>query len=141
MLANKEAMKKPGDSDTPVQVAYKQVEDGLKYAKLAGAVTQDKEKITIGYNLFYKTGELSAVCSDWRKKSESSKTWHSFKTHFTAEHQDYKDETKQVGTTMFKAQQTMQDSYNLVLNQVKDEAEKDEETIKELKYQNTELLC
>ena len=41
---------------------------------------------------------------------------------------------------MFKAQQVLQDSYTKVLNQVKDEAGKDEETIKELKYQNAELL-
>lgn len=134
-------MGKPWDLDTPVQVLFKQVEDGVKYARLAGVVIQDKEKIATGYNLIHKTGELSAACRDWRKKSESAKTWSTFKSHFTAEYQDYKDETKEVGTTMFKAQQVMQDSYNQVLNQVKEEAEKDEETIKELQYQNAELLC
>ena len=74
LLANKEAMGKPWDPDTPVQVLFKQVEDGVKYARLAGVVIQDKEKIATGYNLIHKTGELSAACRNWRKKSESAKT-------------------------------------------------------------------
>lgn len=69
LLANKEAMNKSWDPDTPVQVAYKQVEDGVKYAKLAGVVTQDKEKIAVGYNLIHKIGELSEACRDWHEKS------------------------------------------------------------------------
>ena len=42
---------------------------------------------------------------------------------------------------MHKAHQVIQDSYHQVLNQVKEEADKDEEVIRDLKLQNNELLC
>ena len=141
LLANKEAMNKSWDPDTPIQLVCKQIEDGVKFAKLAGVTTQDKEKVAIGYNLVHKTGEMSAACRDWRKKREDTKSWSTFKTHFTMEYQDYKDENKEVGSSICKAHQVIQDSYNQVLNQVKVEADKDEMTIQELKLNNAELLC
>ena len=74
LLVNKEAMNKTWDPDTPVQIVYKQDEEGVKFAKLADAIIQEKEKIAIGYNLIHQTGELGAACRDWRKKTESHKT-------------------------------------------------------------------
>ena len=122
-------------------IVYKQVEEGTKFAKLADVIIQDKEKIAIGYNLIHQTRKLGAACRDWCKKAETHKTWHSFKEHFTTEYQDYKDENKFTGTSMHKAHQVIQDSYHQVLNQVKEEADKDEEVIRDLKLQNNELLC
>ena len=53
LLANKEAMNKAWDPDAPVQIVYKQVEEGTKFAKLADVIIQDKEKIAIDYNLIH----------------------------------------------------------------------------------------
>ena len=100
LLANKKAMNKSWDPDTLIQPVCKQIEDRVKFAKLAGTTMQDKEKVAIGYNLVHKTGEMSAACRDWRKKSEDLKSWGTFKTHFTMEYQDYKDENKEVGSSM-----------------------------------------
>ena len=83
---------------------------------------------------------MSAACRVRRKKSEDLKSWGTFKTHFAMEYQDCKDENKEVGSSMCKAHQVIQDSCNQVLNQVKAEAGKDEKTIQELKLHNAELL-
>ena len=42
LLSNKEAMSKQWDPDTPTQTICKQVEDGVKFTKLVGMITQDK---------------------------------------------------------------------------------------------------
>ena len=48
--------KKPwANSGTPIH-RYKQVEDEVKFAKLAGLTTQDKEKIAISHKLIHQTG-------------------------------------------------------------------------------------
>ena len=49
LLSNRETMSKHWNPNTPIQNIYKQVQDGLKFAKFAGLATQDKEKISIEY--------------------------------------------------------------------------------------------
>ena len=132
LLSNKESIGKYWDLNTPIQIIYKQIEDGVKFAALAGLTTHGKEKIAIACQLIHQTGELLGVCRDWRKLPENEKYWTTFKTHFTAEYQDYKDDTKQVSTSSYKANQLLQDTTSQVLNQIKIEATKDEETIKDL---------
>ena len=75
---------------------FKQIEDGTKYAALANVTIPDKEKIAIAYNLIHKTGELSTACKDWRCKPEDEKMWEAFKTHFTEEYLDYKEENSTI---------------------------------------------
>ena len=141
LLANKDSMGKHWDPDTPIQTIYKQIEDGVKFASLAGLTTHGKEKIAIAYKLIHQTGELLAACRDWRKFPDNQKSWSSFKSHFTVEYQDYKDDTKQVNTSSYKANQLLQDTTSQVLNQIKSEAEKDDETIKDLRAHNNYLMC
>ena len=141
LLANKETMGKHWDSDTPIQTIYKQIEDGVKFASLAGLTIHGKEKIAIAYKLIHQTGELLAACRDWRKYPDNQKSWASFKAHFTTEYQDYKDDTKQVNTSSYKANQLLQNTTSQVLNQIKSEADKDDETIKDLRAHNTYLMC
>ena len=64
LLASKETMSKQWDPDTPIQTIYKQIEDGVKFAKLAEVTTQHKDKISIAYQLIHQTGKLIAACRD-----------------------------------------------------------------------------
>ena len=47
-----------------MQVICKQVEDEVKFAKLKGLTTQDKEKIVIACQLIHKIDELLAAYQD-----------------------------------------------------------------------------
>ena len=85
LLANKTNMSKPWDPDTPIQIIYKQIDEGTKFASLVSVHIPDKEKTAIGYQLVHNTGELTAACRDWRKTSDNLKSWTTFKEHFTAE--------------------------------------------------------
>ena len=64
-----------------------------------------------------------------------------FKTHFIAECQDYKDDTKQVSTSSYKVNQLLQDTTSQVLNQIKSESLQDDETLKDLRSQKNLLTC
>ena len=141
LLANKTNMSKPWDPDTPIQIIYKQIDEGTKFASLVSVHIPDKEKTAIGYQLVHNTGELTAACRDWRKTSDNLKSWTTFKEHFTAEYQDYKDDNKQTGTAAYKANQMVVDEYQQVLTQVQEEATRDESVIQDLKCQNENLLC
>ena len=61
LLANKEAMGKHWDPDNPIHTIYKQIEDKVKYASLAGLIIHGKEKKAIAYKLIHHTGELLVV--------------------------------------------------------------------------------
>lgn len=96
ILNNKEDMKQEWDPNTLNKTLHKQIEDSAEYAAQAGLDIPDKEKIAIACNLIYKIGELNAVHKDWRRKPESNKTQESFKTHFTEEHLDCKEDNNTI---------------------------------------------
>jgi len=79
ILTNMDEMKQAWEPDTPIEMLYKQIEDGAEYASLAGLTIPDKEKIAIEYNLIYQTGELPIACKDWRRMPNATKTWNNFK--------------------------------------------------------------
>ena len=64
LISNKEAMRKKWDPRPRCKPIYEKVEDGVKFYKLAGMTTQDKEKIAISCQLIRQTGELLAVFRD-----------------------------------------------------------------------------
>ena len=72
----------------------------------------DKEKTAIGYQLVHKTGELTAAYRDWRKTPDTLKSWTTFKEHFTAEYQDYKDDNNQTGSAAYKDNQLVLDEHH-----------------------------
>ena len=82
-----------------------------------------------------------AACRDWRKLPEDQNAWEDFKTHFKADYQHYKDDAKQVNTSSHKANQLLQDTTTQVLNQIKGEAFKEEENIKDMHLEKNYLMC
>jgi len=140
ILDNMESMKAQWDPDTPIEMLYKQIEDGTEYASLAGITIPNKEKVAIAYKLIYQIGELPLACKDWRNKLDSDKTWDNFKTHFISEYQDYKEETNQTTSSTFKANQLLHANTQHMLNQLQHHAQRDENIIDSLREENKALL-
>ena len=123
-----------------MQNVFKQIEDGARFAALGEIVLLEKKKNTIGHKLMHQTGELPVACRDRRKTSSADETWTNFKSHFTEEHQDYKDDSKTKTSGQFKANQVLQDTTNHALNQLMEATRRDEEHINSLREQNSYLM-
>ena len=126
-----------------MQTLCLQIETGEKYSKLTGTSIPDKDKIAIGHKLVHRTDLFHQACRHLRENpNNASKKWALLKEHFTKEHQDFKDDTKQsVTTSSFKANQMLQNITTQVLNQINVDALKDETKIDNLRATKTQLLC
>ena len=102
LLQNEQNMKKRWEPDQPIENLYEQIEEGAKFARMGGASISDKQKVAIAYQMIHQTEELNVSCRDWRKRPTEDKTWTHFKTFFTQEYKDYKQDVSETMASIYK---------------------------------------
>ena len=85
---NETKMKSPYDPAQPIEVLYDQIESAVEYADSAGAPFTDTQIVTTAYLLIFRTGLYKDACKEWNRRALAEKTWHNFKTDFTAAHRE-----------------------------------------------------
>ncbi len=72
----------PFNPTLPVDIVYNKIEDLLEFGGLAGNPYSNAQVISLGYNLFKKSGVFNEYIRSWNRHPAVEKTWPVFKTHF-----------------------------------------------------------
>lgn len=82
------AMRAPWAPPTPIEVLFKQLEEGKRMAALALEPVADSQLVRLGQTLILKTGLFPDGCREWRLKADADQTWAEFKLHFARHDRD-----------------------------------------------------
>lgn len=88
--ANEKRMSADWSPETPIAKLFKQIDDGIAYAKAGNDVMSDERIVRIALKIVTATGRLTMPIRDWRKKAAADKTWVNFKTHFSDAYKELK---------------------------------------------------
>lgn len=89
-------MKRAYNISTPIQVMFKQIDDGQRFATMCNQPYSVAQLVTMGENLILNTGALPDAYRRWSSMNHLQKTWHNFKQHFEfahAEHMELQEAT------------------------------------------------
>jgi hypothetical protein len=90
-------MNLPWAPPTPIEVLFKQLTEGQRFALAAAEPIADTLLVRMGYQLVLKTGMFADGCRDWRLRPEADQTWANFQTHFARQDRDRLETTTTAG--------------------------------------------
>jgi hypothetical protein len=91
--ANMVRMNTPWSPPTPIEVLFKQLEEGQRFATLVAEPIADSQLARMGLHLVTKTGMFPDGCREWRLKAAAVQTWGDFKTHFARQDRGHVETT------------------------------------------------
>jgi hypothetical protein len=81
---NQVRMTKPWMPPVPIEVLFKQLEEGQRFAAAAAGPIVDSALARMGYQLILKTGLFPNGCREWRLFPDADQTFDQLKRHFVA---------------------------------------------------------
>jgi hypothetical protein len=81
-------MNKPWMPPVPIEVLFKQLEEGQRFAAAAAEPVVDSALARMGYQLILKTGLFPDGCREWRLLPEANQTFAQLKIHFARQDRD-----------------------------------------------------
>ena len=91
---NDTKMKTPFDVSLPIETLYDQIEDAVELADAGQTPYSAPQVVAIAYSLAFATGQLTEACRDWKRTTNTHKTWANFKTDFGLAFQELRDLSK-----------------------------------------------
>ena len=85
---NQARMNQPWAPPTPIELLFKQMEDGQRFAAAAAEPIADSTLCRLAYQLVLKTGLFPDGCREWRLLTDAQQTWARFKIHFARQDRD-----------------------------------------------------
>jgi hypothetical protein len=85
------AMQQPCDVDQPIEVFYKQIEDGMEFADAGQTPYSPEQILSIAYQGIFRTGIFADDCKIWKRQAAAYKTWAQFKIDFRVAYQEYNE--------------------------------------------------
>ena len=82
--ANETRMNLPWNPPTPIETLFKQLEDGLDFARAGQEDLALNQVLRMGYNNIHRTGFFSVACREWRQTDPAFRTMDDFQDHFRA---------------------------------------------------------
>jgi hypothetical protein len=86
---NFEQMCRAWDSQKPVEVLFKHIQDCEDYYEAGGVLIGHPHQINVGYAKIFATGHFMSACRRWNEKHHIEKTWTQFKSYFAAAHHQH----------------------------------------------------
>lgn len=83
----------------------------MDYADAGRSAYTAAQVVTNVYSIIFSTGMFPDSCGEWRWKTEATKTWANFKTHFTKAHQDWCHSQGTTQTTGYHGANNAMDSF------------------------------
>ena len=77
------------DPTEPINNLFKQIENGVQFAKDAKQALPDSTVVGRAHHLIVQTGEYNDQARAWQNQNEDEKTWSNFKTTFTKAYQQH----------------------------------------------------
>jgi hypothetical protein len=82
--SNEARMNQPWNPPTPIETLFKQLEDGLDFARAGEEELALNQVLRMGYNNIHKTGFFNVACREWRQTDPATRTMNDFQDHFRA---------------------------------------------------------
>ena len=87
---NEESMATPWTPETLIAILFKQIDDGISFARAGNDDMSDERILRIALKIIKNTRRFPAAIRDWKKKTAVDKTWVNFKTHYMEAYQEIK---------------------------------------------------
>jgi len=91
---NQKRFEDPIDNTQPIDVYFQRIDECIQYADDGHVAYTTEQTLQTAYHTVSTTGQYNDACKEWRKKPAIDKTWAQFKTFFTAEYHDQKEQSK-----------------------------------------------
>lgn len=98
---NQKQMEEPFDPSLPITAYYKRIEDSMQVADDGNAPFSNEQVLNQAYLEIFSTQLYNDPCKVWRRKIEADpkvKTWDNFKTFFTIEYRDLKEQERVIAS-------------------------------------------
>ena len=92
MNSNIDRIEKPWDTSLPIEVVFKQIDDGQAFATEHDEPLFDSQLTRYAYAVVFNTGQFNDECKEWRNKPTTGKTWPLFKTFFRSMDKDRREQ-------------------------------------------------
>ena len=93
LSVNETRMKAAWMPPTPIEILFKQLNDGKLYAAKGNEGISDENLQRWAYDIINVTGLFNTPCREWRQTTSTTKTWTSFQVHFAKADLDRKNST------------------------------------------------
>ena len=88
---NDVVLKTAYDPNQPIESLFDQVENALDYAAARNTPYSPAQVVATAFWILFATGMFLDDCKTWKRKTDSDKTWDSFKTYFSWAHREFRE--------------------------------------------------
>jgi hypothetical protein len=82
LAENYNKMTAPINFQDPIEILFKQIEDGVRYANAGAQPYMEAQYVNIAFLLILNTGAIPDACRDWQRRTLMNQTWAEFRREF-----------------------------------------------------------
>jgi hypothetical protein len=118
LTQNYERPNTPYDPNQLIETLFQQIQDARAFAVAGGQPYGAAMIVNVAYTLIFSTGLFPDACRAWQSRAISGRTWAQFKIDFATAHREFR-------LTNQTAQQSGLHSFNMMIEQGRDESMQD----------------